>query len=258
MKIAVLGTGMVGRAMAGALAGLGHDVVIGTRDPKATLARTEPDMMGAPPFAQWHAANTGVGVAAFADAAAGAELIVNATNGGGSLAALSAAGSGNLAGKVIMDIANPLDFSQGMPPSLNPVNTDSLGEQIQRAFPEAHVVKTLNTMTASVMVDPAQVAGGDHSVFLSGNDAAAKETVAGSSRASDTATSSTSATSRVPAAPKCSCRSGCGSGARWAPGSSTSRSPAKTPTDSQLLPFGAPRTATAASQMRGVGWSHGS
>jgi 8-hydroxy-5-deazaflavin:NADPH oxidoreductase len=177
MKIAVLGTGMVGRTIAGALAGLGHDVVIGTRDPKATLARTEPDMMGTAPFAQWHAANTGIGVAAFAEAAAGAELIVNATHGGGSLAALSAAGSGNLAGKIIMDIANPLDFSQGMPPSLNPVNTDSLGEQIQRAFPEARVVKTLNTMTASVMVDPARVAGGDHSVFVSGNDADAKAVV---------------------------------------------------------------------------------
>ncbi|PVZ55985.1 NADPH-dependent F420 reductase [Arthrobacter sp. H-02-3] len=179
MKIAVLGTGMVGRTIAGALAGLGHDVVIGTRDPQATLARTEPDMMGTPPFAQWHAGNSGVGVAAFADAAAGAELIVNATNGGGSLAALTAAGSGNLAGKVIMDIANPLDFSQGMPPSLNPVNTDSLGEQIQRSFPGAHVVKTLNTMTASVMVDPARVAGGEHSVFVSGNDADAKAAVTG-------------------------------------------------------------------------------
>lgn len=177
MKIAVLGTGMVGRTIAGALAGLGHDVVIGTRDPQATLARTEPDMMGTGPFAQWHAANTGVGVAAFADAAAGAELIVNATNGGGSLAALSAAGTENLAGKVIMDISNPLDFSQGMPPSLNPVNTDSLGEQIQRTFPEAKVVKTLNTMTASVMVDPARVAGGEHSVFVSGNDADAKAAV---------------------------------------------------------------------------------
>jgi predicted dinucleotide-binding enzyme len=177
MKIAVLGTGMVGRTIAGALAGLGHDVVIGTRDPQATLARTEPDMMGTPPFTQWHAANSGVGVVPFADAAAGAELIVNATNGSGSLAALTAAGSGNLAGKVIMDIANPLDFSQGMPPSLNPVNTDSLGEQIQRSFPEAHVVKTLNTMTASVMVDPARVAGGEHSVFVSGNDADAKAAV---------------------------------------------------------------------------------
>ena len=177
MKIAVLGTGMVGRTIAGALAGLGHDVVIGTRDPQATLARTEPDMMGTAPFAQWHAANTGIGVAAFADAATGAELIVNATNGAGSLAALSAAGSGNLAGKVVMDISNPLDFSRGMPPSLNPVNTDSLGEQIQRSFPEAKVVKTLNTMNAHVMVDPARVAGGDHSVFVSGNDADAKAAV---------------------------------------------------------------------------------
>ena len=177
MKIAVLGTGMVGRTIAGALAGLGHDVVIGTRDPQATLARTGPDMMGTPPFAQWHAANSGVDVVPFADAAAGAEMLVNATNGSGSLAALAAAGSGNLAGKVIMDIANPLDFSQGMPPSLNPVNTDSLGEQIQRSFPEAHVVKTLNTMTASVMVDPARVAGGEHSVFVSGNDADAKAAV---------------------------------------------------------------------------------
>ena len=168
---------MVGRTISGALAGLGHDVVMGTRDPQATLARTEPDMMGTAPFAQWHAANTGIALAAFADAAAGAELVVNATNGGGSLAALAAAGTGNLAGKIIMDIANPLDFSQGMPPSLNPVNTDSLGEQIQQAFPEAKVVKTLNTMTASVMVDPARVAGGDHSVFVSGDDAEAKAAV---------------------------------------------------------------------------------
>ena len=179
MKIAVLGTGMVGRTIAGALAGQGHAVVIGTRDPQATLARTEPDMMGTAPFAQWHAANAGIEVAAFADAAAGSEIIVNATNGGASLAALSAAGTGNLAGKVIMDIANPLDFSQGMPPSLNPVNTDSLGEQIQRSFPDAKVVKTLNTMNAAVMVDPASVAGGDHSVFVSGNDAEAKEVVTG-------------------------------------------------------------------------------
>ena len=177
MKIAVLGTGTAGPTIAGALAGLGHDVVIGTRDPQATLARTEPDRMGTPPFAQWHAANAGIGLTAFADAAADAELIVNATNGGGSLAALTAAGTGNLSGKVIMDIANPLDFSQGMPPSLNPVNTDSLGEQIQRAFPHARVVKTLNTMTASVMVNPGSVAGGDHSVFVSGDDADAKAAV---------------------------------------------------------------------------------
>src|SRR3954452_23533412 len=168
---------MAGRTVAGALAGLGHHVVVGTRDPEATLARTEPDRMGTAPFAQWHAANAGIGLVTFADAAASAELVVNATNGGSSLAALASAGTGNLAGKVIMDIANPLDFSRGMPPSLNPVNTDSLGEEIQRAFPESLVVKTLNTMTASVMVNPAGVAGGDHSVFVSGDDPDAKAAV---------------------------------------------------------------------------------
>ena len=179
MKIAVLGTGTVGPTIAGALSALGHDVVIGTRDPKATLARTGPGATGGAPFAAWHAAHSRIGVATFAEAAARADLVVNATNGAGSLEALIAAGAQNLAGKVLMDIANPLDFSHGFPPSLNPVNTDSLGEQIQRAFPEARVVKTLNTMAASVMVDPASVAGGDHSVFVSGNDAAAKEVVSG-------------------------------------------------------------------------------
>ena len=179
MKIAVLGTGTVGPTIAAALAAVGHDVVIGTRDPKATLARTEPGAMGGAPFAAWHAAHGGIDVATFADAAARADVVVNATNGEGSLEALAAAGAENLNGKVLMDIANPLDFSHGFPPSLSPVNTDSLGEQIQRAFPDARVVKTLNTMTASVMVDPGSVAGGDHSVFLSGNDADAKETVRG-------------------------------------------------------------------------------
>jgi predicted dinucleotide-binding enzyme len=177
MKIAVLGTGTVGPTLAAALAGLGHDVVIGTRDPQETLSRTEPGRAGGAPFAQWHAAHPGIGVAGYADAAAHGEIVVNATNGAGSLDALTAAGAGNLAGKVVMDVANPLDFSRGMPPSLDPVNTDSLAEQIQRAFPEARVVKTLNTMTAGVMVDPARVAGGDHSVFVSGNDAAAKKAV---------------------------------------------------------------------------------
>ncbi len=179
MKIAVFGTGTVGPTIAAALSALGHDVVIGTRNPEETLARTEPGATGGPAFSAWHAAHRKVGVATFAEAAARSEIVVNATNGGGSLAALTAAGDANLAGKVLVDVANPLDFSQGFPPSLNPVNTDSLGEQLQRAFPEARVVKTLNTMTASVMVDPAGVAGGDHSVFVSGNDAAAKETVRG-------------------------------------------------------------------------------
>lgn len=179
MKIAVFGTGTVGPTVAGALAKLGHNVAIGTRDPQATLARTEAGPMGGVPFAQWHTEHSDIALATFAEAAAGSDIVVNATNGTGSLEALNAAGADNLAGKVIVDIANPLDFSQGFPPSLNPVNTDSLGEQIQRAFPDARVVKTLNTMNAAIMVDPASVAGGDHSVFVSGNDAGAKAAVSG-------------------------------------------------------------------------------
>jgi predicted dinucleotide-binding enzyme len=176
MKIAVLGTGVVGRALAGRLSQLGHEVTVGTRDPAATLARTEPDQMGNPPFGQWHAEHAAVQLTALADAAADAEVVVNATAGGTSLAALDAAGATNLAGKVLLDVANPLDFSQGMPPTLSPSNTDSLGEQIQRAHPQARVVKSLNTMSATVMVDPARLSD-SHEVFVAGDDQAAKATV---------------------------------------------------------------------------------
>jgi 8-hydroxy-5-deazaflavin:NADPH oxidoreductase len=176
MKIAVLGTGMVGRSFSSRLAGLGHDVVIGTRDVDATLAVSEPDRMGNAPFAQWQADHPDVRLLTFADAGAHGDVVVNATAGGVSLAALEAAGPGNLAGKVLIDAANTLDFSQGMPPILSVVNTDSLGEQIQRAFPDARVVKTLNTMNAVVMVDPARLPN-DHDVFMAGEDTGAKETV---------------------------------------------------------------------------------
>jgi predicted dinucleotide-binding enzyme len=174
MRFAVLGTGMVGRAIAAKLASLGHEVVVGTRDPQATLARTEPDFMGTPPYATWHADNPAVALRTFAEAAAFGEMLVNTTAGATSLDALTAAGSDNLAGKVLIDIANPLDFSAGMPPSLNPVSTDSLGEQIQRAFPHVKVVKTLNTMPCLVMVEPSRVAGA-HDVFVCGEDADAKK-----------------------------------------------------------------------------------
>ena len=179
MKIAVLGTGTVGRALAGALAGLGHGVVMGTRDPHATFARSRPDAMGAPPFSEWHATNQEISLETFADAAAASELVVNATNGAGALNAMGLAGSANLSRKVLMDVSNALDFSQGRPPVLNPVNTDSLGERIQRSFPDARVVKTLNTMNAGLMVDPMRLDGGDHSVFVSGDDAEAKAVVSG-------------------------------------------------------------------------------
>jgi predicted dinucleotide-binding enzyme len=179
MKIAVLGTGMVGQSLAGRLAELGHDVTVGTRDTDATMARTEPDAMGNPPYAAWAAAHPAVRLAGFAEAAADAELIVNATPGGVSIGVLESAGRDNLVGKVLLDIANPLDFSRGFPPSLSVSNTDSLGEQIQRAFPELKVVKSLNTMNAYLMVGPSQLAEGDHSVFVSGNYADAKKTVIG-------------------------------------------------------------------------------
>jgi hypothetical protein len=98
---------------------------------------------------------------------------VNATAGAVSVAALTAAGADQLSGKVLLDLSNPLDFSQGFPPTLSVVNTESVGERIQSAFPEARVVKTLNTVTAAVMVEPALVPG-DHAVFVAGNDPAAK------------------------------------------------------------------------------------
>jgi 8-hydroxy-5-deazaflavin:NADPH oxidoreductase len=177
VRIAVLGTGMVGRALAGKLAELGHAVVVGTRDPEATLARTEPDQLGNPPFKSWLEAHADVEVATPGEAAAQAEMIVNATNGVGSIAMLESAGEDNLVDKLLIDVANPLDFSQGAPPTLLVCNTDSLGEHIQRRFPQARVVKTLNTVNSAVMVDPARVPG-EHDVFLCGEDAGAKRRAA--------------------------------------------------------------------------------
>jgi predicted dinucleotide-binding enzyme len=176
MKIAVLGTGMVGRALAGRLDGLGHDVVVGTRDPEATLARTEPDAMGTPAYAAWAGEHSGVRLATFAEATADAALVVNASSGAATLEVLSAAGAEHLAGKPLLDIANPLDFSQGFPPSLFVKDTDSLAEQVQRAFPDARVVKALNTLNASLMVEPKRL-GESSTVFVSGDDRAAKATV---------------------------------------------------------------------------------
>jgi predicted dinucleotide-binding enzyme len=176
MKIAVLGTGGVGRTLAGGAASLGHDVAIGTRDPQATLARTDTDQMGNQPYSAWQADHADVALLPFADAAAHGEVVINATSGEVSLEVLGLAGAEHLAGKVLIDVANPLDFSAGFPPTLSVKDTDSLAEQIQRAFPDAKVVKTLNTLNAVLMVEPAQLAGGDHTIFISGDDATAKAT----------------------------------------------------------------------------------
>jgi len=177
MKIGVLGTGIVGPTIAAKLAALGHEVAIGTRDVPSLMARTELGMGQKEPFSAWIAKNPAIRVAEFSEAAAHGEIVFNATSGARSMEALGQAGADNLSGKIIVDLGNPLDFSRGMPPSLTVCNTDSLGEQIQRAFPDARVVKTLNTVNALIMVNPQQVAGGDHHVFVSGNDAGAKAEV---------------------------------------------------------------------------------
>lgn len=176
MKIGVFGTGMVGRTIAGKLLELGHGVCVGTRDPGATMERAEPDRMGTPPFKVWKEQHPGAELGTIAQAAAHGELLVNAMSGVGSVDTLKLAGDA-LSGKLLLDISNPLDFSKGMPPTLAVCNTDSLGEQIQRAFPALKVVKSLNTVNANLMVGPKTLADGDHTMFVCGNDAGAKATV---------------------------------------------------------------------------------
>lgn len=174
MNIAILGTGVVGKTLAGKLDSLGHAVKFGTRDPATTLARNETDMAGGPPLRTWLESHPKVGLVPFADAASFADVAFNALSGNGALPGLELAGADALAGKLLFDVSNPLDFSKGFPPSLSICNTDSLGEQIQRALPKTKVVKTLNTVTAGLMVDPGSLAKAEHTLFVCGNDAAAK------------------------------------------------------------------------------------
>ena len=165
MRTGVFGTGMVGRAIATKLVELGHDVTMGSRTAGNERA------------VEWVAsAGAGAGEGTFADAAAHGELLFNCTAGEASLAAIGSAAPGDLAGKVLVDVANPLDHSRGMPPGLFTSSFDSLGEQIQHAFPDARVVKALNTVNCEVMVDPAKVPG-EHDVFVCGNDETAKAEV---------------------------------------------------------------------------------
>ena len=161
MQIAILGTGAVGPALGKALSAAGHQVTIGTRDPEQTKARE-----------QW--AEVDLPLAAYQDL--GADIFINATNGSGSLPALQAVGDA-LNGKVLIDASNPLDFSQGFPPSLFISNTDSLAEQLQREFPEARVVKMFNTMANQVMINPGGLAD-DTTIFVAGNDADARRSAA--------------------------------------------------------------------------------
>ena len=176
MRIGILGTGGVGRTLAGALAGKGHEVVMGSRDAASALASSDVNQQTGATLAGWHDEHDDVRIAAFSDAAAHGEAVLHATSGTGSLAALAAAGDANLGGKIVIDIANPLVWSeQGA--SLSVMNTDSLAEQAQRQHPDARVVKALNTVTAAIMVDPSMLAGGDHTLPICGNDEAAKQQV---------------------------------------------------------------------------------
>jgi 8-hydroxy-5-deazaflavin:NADPH oxidoreductase len=175
MKIGMIGGGGVGQTLGAGLIAKGHEVVIGIRSPSTEeLAKARPQ--GAP-LTEW-IAKTGGKVVDYATAAKGAEIVFNVTPGQHSVAALTSAGAENLADKVLVDVANPLDFSAGMPPFLDSAftGTTSLGEQIQAAFPKARVVKAFNTVAAAVMVAPGLIPG-DHDLFISGNDPAAKETV---------------------------------------------------------------------------------
>ncbi len=159
MEIGVMGTGMVGKAIASKLVALGHDVMMGSRtadNPKATGWASQAAPRGR--------------AGTFADTAAFGELVFNCTHGDISVAALQAAGSENLSGKIVIDVANILPPVEGV--------SESLGEQIQRAFPLAKVVKTLNTINCEVMVNPGKLSA-SHTVFLSGNDEGAKKSVRG-------------------------------------------------------------------------------
>jgi predicted dinucleotide-binding enzyme len=167
VRISVLGTGDVGLAVAGRLAELGHEVTLGTRDPEETREREE--------YAAWAAGRAGVGLAAFETSAHGADLVVNATGGEITLRILELVAR-DLVGTVLLDLSNPLDHSHGFPPRLFVKDDDSLAELIQRAHPQARVVKSLNTMNNSVMVHPEQL-GEPTTVFVSGDDAEAKATV---------------------------------------------------------------------------------
>jgi len=163
MRMGVLGSGMVAQAISARLAELGYEVMIGTRDAEKLKG--------------WQSSNQRVMIGSFAETAAHGEMVFNAMDGAASLQALTMAGAENLSGKILVDVSNPLDFTDGFPPSLTVFGTDSLAEQIQRAFPLTKVVKTLNTVTARVMVYPLEVANGDHHVFISANDVEAKSQV---------------------------------------------------------------------------------
>jgi 8-hydroxy-5-deazaflavin:NADPH oxidoreductase len=174
MKIGILGTGGVGKAIAAKLVKLEHEVMIGTRDVRKTL-----ESRAAGSFHEFIEHNPKIKLGTFEQAATFGEMVMNVARGAVSLDVMQAAGEKNLEGKILIDIANPLDFSHGLPPVLIPElsNTTSLGEELQKRLPKTKVVKTLNTMWNGLMINPGMIANGDHVNYICGNDAEAKEKV---------------------------------------------------------------------------------
>ncbi len=163
VRVGILGSGDVGRALAAGFAGLGHDVKIGSRDPQK--------------LADWaEQAGPRVSTGTFAEAASFGDILILATLGVATEDAIRLAGVDAFDGKVVIDTTNPLDFSKGMPPTLSVGHTDSLGEVIQRLLPRARVVKAFNTVGNALMVNP-QLPGGPPDMFLCGNDEDAKKIV---------------------------------------------------------------------------------
>jgi len=174
MKIGIIGSGVVAQTLGAKLIELGHDVVLGTRDP-AKLDEKK-NMTGT--LREWIARTKTGKVVTFKDAAVHGELLISAVNGQNTIEALKLAGADKIGGKVLIDTGNELDFSKGRPPGALASQDNCLGERIQAAFPNLKVVKSLNTIGAPVMVAPQALAGGEHTVFVSGNDTAAKAAVA--------------------------------------------------------------------------------
>ncbi len=179
MKIGIIGTGIVGRTLASRLSEVGHKVQIGTRNVEKKLSNNDVDQSGNPPFNVWQKTHPEIPLVTFKEAAEFADVVINATKGGASLDALKEAGSDSLKNKILIDVGNPIDGNSGFPPSLLSEfsNSTSLGEKIQKEFPETKVVKTLNTMWSGLMVNPLLINNGDHTNFICGNNDNAKEVV---------------------------------------------------------------------------------
>ena len=164
-RVGVLGTGEVGRRLAEGFRSRGHDVMVGSRVPDK------------PELVEWLSGpGTGIAAGTFAEAAAYGELVVLAVLGDAAETAIADAGRANFAGKVVIDATNPLDFSAGFPPKLSITGEDSLGERVQRALPDAKVVKAFNTISNAYFVDPS-FSEGRPTMLIAGDDEDAKRTV---------------------------------------------------------------------------------